>query len=354
MTETKSAPKVFIIILNWNGLKDTLECLESVFKLDYPDFEVVVVDNGSIDDSVGVIRKAYPEATLIENKENLGYTGGNNVAMRYAMEHSADYMWLLNNDTVVEPDTLSKIVAAAEGRPEIGLVSPVICYYDEPDKIQFCGSYVDYAVFGIFHAEDIESFHEMSRGHSISLWGTALLIKSNVVKQIGYLNSKYFAYHEDCEYCIRAAKAGYTSVLEPRAAVYHKDSRSTGSPRAPLQVFLRVRNMYFLWMSNLKGFDRLTFFRKYIAHVITYGASLREQKLAKSVDACLDGVWAGLRGIGGPWNKDIKMPRWLKRIFYGLSSWHPYFWASLLRGDFLNLASEVLKRTKSKIAARMI
>lgn len=107
-------PKVFIIIVNWNGLKDTLECLQSVFKQDYPNFEVIMVDNGSKDNSVQVIRNAYPQIILIENKENLGYTGGNNVGMHYAVNSGSDYVWLLNNDTVVEPDTLSKLVAAAK------------------------------------------------------------------------------------------------------------------------------------------------------------------------------------------------------------------------------------------------
>lgn len=101
-------PKVYIIILNWNGLKDTLECLESVFKLDYLNFEVIVVDNGSTDDSVNVILKTYPQVRLIENRENLGYTGGNNIGMRYAIERDADYIWLLNNDTIVEEDTLGE------------------------------------------------------------------------------------------------------------------------------------------------------------------------------------------------------------------------------------------------------
>ena len=107
-------PLIYIIILNWNGLQDTLECLGSILKMDYPNFRVVVVDNNSTDNSVDIIRKAHPQVSLIENKENLGYTGGNNTAMRYAMQHSADYVWLLNNDTTVEADTLSKLVFAAE------------------------------------------------------------------------------------------------------------------------------------------------------------------------------------------------------------------------------------------------
>ena len=118
--------------------------MESVFKLDYPNFEVIVVDNGSKDNSAEVIHTTHPQVLLIENKENLGYAGGNNIGMRYAMDHGADYIWLLNNDTIFDPYTLDKIVASCESCEEIGLVSPVIYYDDISEKIQFIGSYMDW------------------------------------------------------------------------------------------------------------------------------------------------------------------------------------------------------------------
>lgn len=114
------APKVFIIILNWNGLENTLECLASVSKLAYPFRQTIIVDNGSTDGSPDRLRTAYPHLTLIEHGVNLGYTGGNNAAMQYAMAHGADYVWLLNNDAVVEPDSLSALVATAVQNENIG------------------------------------------------------------------------------------------------------------------------------------------------------------------------------------------------------------------------------------------
>ena len=102
-----------------------------------------MVDNGSKDDSVRVIRENYPQVIMIENKENLGYSGGNNIAMSYAMQNDADYMWLLNNDAIVEVDTLSKLVDIGENSPNVGILSPIIYYYDQPNMIQFCGSFVD-------------------------------------------------------------------------------------------------------------------------------------------------------------------------------------------------------------------
>mgnify|MGYP001563305766 FL=1 len=340
-------PKVFIIILNWNGLQDTLECLESVYKLEYSNFEVVVVDNGSSDDSVKVIRNAYPQVTLIENDKNLGFTGGNNIAMRYAMRHGCDYMWLLNNDTIVESDALCKIITAAEKSLDIGLVSPVIYYYDKPDKIQFCGCYIDWKDLSISSVSDIVILDQVCKERQISLWGTALLIKRCIIEQVGYLNEKYFAYYEDYEYSTRVANADYRNIVQREAKVYHKGSGSTSGQESPIQVFLRTRNLYFFWMDNLKGLRKINYFKKYIAHTILYATSLNNN-LPESADACFNGAWAAIRGIGGPWDKSASMSGSLKKVFYFICSWHPYFLTALLQGDFLNIISKTFKRVKAK------
>lgn len=345
-------PKVFIIILNWNGLQDTLECLESVYKLEYSNFEVVVVDNGSSDDSVKVIRNAYPQVTLIENDKNLGFTGGNNIAMRYAMRHGCDYMWLLNNDTIVEPNTLSILVATAEKSLNIGMISPIILYYDEPTRVQFRGGYLNwenYSLHSIFHIHDAMLLAQVSNGHHSFLWGTALLIKRCIVEQVGYLNEKYFAYQEDFEYSLRVANAGYRNIVESKAKVYHKVSGSTDGEESPIQVFLRTRNIYFAWMDNLKGLRRVNYFRKYIAHTILYAVSLNNKNLAESADACFDGAWAAIRGIGGSWDESVSMPGPFKKGLHVLCSWHPYLFADILMGDFSKITSEVFKRVKAKI-----
>src|SRR3989338_5520706 len=109
--------KISIIILNWNGLKDTLACLETVFKIDYPNFDVAVVDNASSDGSASVVKERFPQAHFIQNKENLGFAEGNNVGMRVALENGADYIFILNNDTVVDKDILNAFVRAADEHP---------------------------------------------------------------------------------------------------------------------------------------------------------------------------------------------------------------------------------------------
>lgn len=345
MPEITPPPRVTTIILNWNGMMDTLECIESVRNLDYPDMRIVVVDNGSSDGSTNILRQRYPWITLLESKENLGFTGGNNLGIVKALEMGTDYVWLLNNDTIVERDVLRKMVQTIGNTPGIGIASPVICFNDPPGKVQFCGSYIDWERKRIVKLKVGEPYP--SNGVSISLWGTALLIRRDVVEKVGFLNDKYFAYHEDEDYCMRVARAGYRAIVVPEARVFHKNSRSTGSNDAPMQVFLRSRNLFFLWMDALKGMERIFHVPRYLAHIISYGGALREKNLPDSVEACMDGVWHAFRGAGGPRNPEITMPIPLRRLFRFLFSWHPYFWASLLRGDISGIASNIRDRSRA-------
>src|SRR5262245_40538905 len=127
--------KVAIIVLNWNGLSDTLACLASLRHLNYPNYEVVVVDNGSTDNSVVTLQAAYPEVTLLVTDENLGYVGGNNRGLEYARQTKADHALLLNNDTEVHPNFLGLLVEAVEQDPATGIVGPTIYYFDQPEVV---------------------------------------------------------------------------------------------------------------------------------------------------------------------------------------------------------------------------
>jgi GT2 family glycosyltransferase len=338
-------PKVSIVILNWNGLEDTTECLRSVMDLEYDHREVLLVDNGSSDGSVKTLRSLFPSITILENKENVGFARANNQAIEYALGGGTDYVWLLNNDTVTPPDALSKLVSAAES-PEIGLASPLIYFHDSREKIQFCGSIIDWENQRIRHIESLEELANVEPGENLSLWGTALLMKRRILTDVGYLSEKYFAYYEDEEYCLRVARAGYRCVVVPETRIFHKNSRSTGCNDAPMQVFLRSRNLYFLWMDALGSTDRILHVPKYLAHIVSYGGSLKEKNLPDSVEACIDGVWSAFRSMGGPRNPEITMPMPLRFFFRFMFSWHPFAWASLLRGDFAGIGSNIKKRFK--------
>ena len=134
-----SQPKVFIIILTWNRLSDTLECLESVKKIVYPNYEIIVVDNGSTDGSAEAIARRYPEITLVKNESNLGYAAGNNRGMETALHMGCDYVFLLNNDTTIDAVCLDELVNRAESDPRVGAAGPKIYLHQDPSTVWYAG-----------------------------------------------------------------------------------------------------------------------------------------------------------------------------------------------------------------------
>lgn len=237
-------PHVFVVILNWNGLADTLECLESLACLDYPSYEALVVDNGSTDGSVPVIRECFPTVTVLENDENLGYTGGNNVGLRHALAHESSYALLLNNDTVLAPDFLRLLVEAVESNPDAGIAGPMVYYYDRSDLIWSAGGAIDWRrgetwMVGL-GTPDAGQFGIVPREVDF-VTGCALLVKRAVVEQVGLLDERFFAYYEEGEWCVRARRAGFKIVHVPQAKIWHKiplDARS----RSPLVHYYMTRN----------------------------------------------------------------------------------------------------------------
>ena len=344
--DTMTEPKVGIVILNWNGIEDTLECLKSVFSLRYKNFEVVVVDNGSIDDSTKIIPKEYPSVSLIENHTNLGYTGGNNIGMKHALNRGADYVWLLNNDTVVEKNTLDALIDEAGKKDDVGLISPLIYHYYESTKVQYGVCYANVDKFNFIHVPEKKEANSFLKNKIFVMVGAALLIKKDVIESIGFLNEKYFAYFEDLEYSVRAHKKGFKASVCVNAKILHKESASTGSKNAPFQVFLRTRNEYFFWSSINSKITNIYFTSTYIAKSIGYAADLRKQKLIESSDACLDGLWSGITKKYGAKKDLYMMPSVLRVLFM----YHPYFWKKLFEWDLKGISKEIRIRTLKSAA----
>jgi GT2 family glycosyltransferase len=334
-------PKVFIVILNWNGVHDTLECLDSLARLAYPAFEVIVVDNGSADDSVATIRRRFPHAMLVENDSNLGFTGGNNVGAKRALELGADYVWLLNNDTVVEPDSLGKLVQEAERSPEIGLLSPVINEYDAPGTVQFMGAYVPPGSYRICYVDDPKELDDEQVRGNLILFGTALLIKRRVIETIGLLSEKYFAYYEDNDYSLRASRGNFRNKVVIDAHIRHKGCRSTGGKNSPVKAFLMARNAYFFWRDNAGG----TFLpASYVGMMIGYAKYLSDEGNPKAYDACLAGIYAAFKGRGGAHDPALVAPFWLRAVFSLFVGWHPYLWIDLFKGNIRGIFSTLKAR----------
>jgi hypothetical protein len=236
-------PKVAVIILNWNGKDQTLDCLASLRQLDYPEYEVVVVDNASEDGSVQAVRVSYPEVTVIENRKNLGFAQGNNVGMKYALS-SADYVLLLNNDTVVAPQFLKSLIGAAETDPQIGMAGPTIYYFDRPQIIWSAGGAIDWkhGSTRMLHLDEEDCGQLEAQPHPVDfVTGCALLIKASVIRQVGLLDPRFFAYYEETEWCVRAARAGFHILHVPQAHIWHKIS-AQARETSPLVHYYMTRN----------------------------------------------------------------------------------------------------------------
>jgi GT2 family glycosyltransferase len=256
--------KIFIVILNWNGKEDTCQCVQTVQKIEYSNYDIVIVDNGSQDDSIECFKKEFPEISLVETGANLGYAGGNNQGISYALSQGADYILLLNNDAIVDPLILNNFIDVAESRPKAGIFGAKIYYLNEPQRIWFAGGKLPSDSLITSH----EGFGEIDDGLS---WeevkpmdyacGCALFFKSDVVKAIGFLEDKFFLMWEETDFCYRARRAGFECLFVPKALVWHKISASfKGGDEGYLQSYFMVRNRL-LWIErNISVEKRLRFY----------------------------------------------------------------------------------------------
>lgn len=301
-------PKVCIIILNWNGLEDTIECLESLKKVTYPDYEVILVDNGSEGNDVEILRERFGDhIQIIENDKNYGFAEGCNIGMRYALENSdPDNILLLNNDTAVDPDFLTELVKVAESDSLIGIVGPKVCFYHEPNVIQSAGGQINWwtgqaSLIGCTQF-DKEQFDEIREVDWVS--GCALLIKRKVIEQVGLLYAPYFAYFEEAEWCTRVTRAGYEVIYVPKAHLWHKSqfsiSRTDGLPMYHMSrnrfLFMKRNSTRLQFISFLVYF----FLKDFLLSSVLILARQKDPKLLLSFyRGTYDGINLTLKGYKG-------------------------------------------------------
>ena len=312
--------KVFVCILNWNKRDETLHCIQAVLAQDYRNLRVVVVDNGSTDSSVSALRALGTRIDLIENQENLGFTGGCNAGIRHALAHGADYVWLLNNDSECEPGTLSLLVAYAEARQDVGMVSPIIA--DLRSRVDiFAVGWID-VVNGIVgqtaDAAGAEAMQDRYPGQ-IMLKGTALLLKRCLIERIGFLDERFFAYCEDNDYSVRCAAGGFRAVCVARARIYHDEGIPGGGWRKPHAYYYAARNGILFWRKHARGLAAWKYARW---QACTLFRLLAREGYGKAETAAFaDGLWSGLCGGTGRWEPSHfshHMPYVLRRIFLAM------------------------------------
>ena len=297
-------PRVTVIILNWNGWKDTVECLESLFQINYSNFDVIVVDNDSHDESLEKIRNyasgkinvisdflifnsnnkpikileytkeesehlkvetkflklASKKLFLIKNYANYGFAEGNNIGIRFAVNIlNPKYILLLNNDTVVDQDFLKEMVNIGEINTDIGIIGPKIYYYNEKNTIWCIGGKIDWKLARGLHVGinevDNGQYDEIKEFEYVS--GSAFLIKREVVDEIGLIDKQFFLYFEESDWALRASQNGYKSVYTPKAKVWHKVSKSGGGITKTLGLYYITRNRWLFmkkW-ANVKDYS---------------------------------------------------------------------------------------------------
>jgi len=308
-------PSVLVVILNWNGWEETLAAVDFVLRLDYLNLRVLVIDNGSTDGSIAHLRTVHDDRVeLLKLPENRGYTGGCNEGFKRALAAGTDYVWLLNNDAVVEDKgTLSSLVALAESDPKIGLVSPRIAELGEEGRLAYCGGVfsVDPFIWEATHDPDEARRWAREYPNAGLAWGTAMLVKASVIREIGMLDERFFAYREDDDYSCRSSLAGYRNLVDESSIIRHPNKSAEPNPFAmkPYWWYYMTRNECLLWRKHLGMIRALRPLRGPLSRTLRYIRRCSEKRDA--TDAMLAGLWHGWINRGGPYRPEYRMPRLL-------------------------------------------
>jgi GT2 family glycosyltransferase len=241
----RSLPNCSVIIVNHNGLPHLKKCLPSIFRQHYPDYDVIVVDNASTDGSIEFLVREFPQLIVVRNKENLGYTGANNVGFKQA---TGKYVAVLNPDTEVEPNWLEELVIALEEDQFAAMATPKILLMDNPEKINACGNDITFTGLTFCRGLDqqAESYLEPEFVSAVS--GAAFVIRRCILDQIGGFDENLFMYYEDTDLSLRAMLAGYKCLFVPKSIIYHQYAFRF----PPEKCFYQERNRYYSLFKTLR------------------------------------------------------------------------------------------------------
>jgi len=235
-------PRVATVILNTNRRRDTLECLSSLARSTYADNHVIVLDNHSTDGSIEAVRAEYPHVELIELVENAGYAGNNNVGIAAALQRGADWVFVLNEDTILDPNCIRHMLDVAQSDPSIGVVGPMVYHHDKPTVIQSAGGLLGANWESIHRGMDETERGQFSKPEGVEwISGCGILVRGDAIKQAGMLDARYFYFWEETEWCIRLGRAGWKVVHVPDAQMWHKGVTTDFQPK-PSVTYYASRN----------------------------------------------------------------------------------------------------------------
>jgi GT2 family glycosyltransferase len=303
------SPKVGIVIPNFNAKMITCECIDSLRKISYPDFSIYLVENGSKDHPGAFFREKYPWISVIESEKNLGFAGGCNLGMKRALEEGAEYILLLNNDTVVAGDFLDRLVEAGEADDKIGMLTPKIRYYEPDTHLWFAGGTYD-----LFRGiPDHIGEREIDKGQYDEpceltfISGCSPLVKKALLDDIGMLREDLFLICEDLDWCIKARKNGWKLQYVPKSLIWHRESFSTMEHIGrPLQLYFATRNLLFVHKTHSCWYHNLVFYPWFSIRWILY------QCLKHTLKRDFKMVRAVFRAVNSYMKGESGMPEWFR------------------------------------------
>jgi GT2 family glycosyltransferase len=231
-------PRVVSVILNTNHRQDTLECLASLAATSYPNHHAIVLDNASTDGSAAAVQAAFPDVRVIALEQNLGYAGNNNVGIAAAMDDGADWIFVLNEDTVLAPGCIEAMVDAGERDLRVGIVGPMVYHHDEPSVIQSAGGRLSSSWESFHEGQNVDDHGQFPNSRLVDwISGCAILVRRAVIEQVGPIDVRYFYYWEETEWCLRATRAGWHVLHVPQARLWHKGVRRDYRPPATVTYY---------------------------------------------------------------------------------------------------------------------
>lgn len=294
---------VAIVIVNWNSYEVTRQCLDSLRTITYKNFEAVLVDNGSDDGSGEKLKAEYPEVTLLTNSTNLGFTGGNNRGIQYALDKAHDYIMLLNNDAIATADFLGNLVTTLESDSTISAIQPKIMYDYDRTVIWNAGGRFQafFSLMKTIGEAEKDTGQCDQPGPTQWITGCCFMIRASVVRQIGLLDDKFFIYYEDADWSLKLRKSGRKMWYEPRAKIFHiagmsdvnRDKHGEGNV-SPFSIYQGVRNHLFIVRRYARGINLLGSWGFQIAKVTGYLIYFAFRGRFVKLRAVLRGAYHGL------------------------------------------------------------
>lgn len=253
-------PKVSIIVLNWNGKKFLRNCLDSLQKITYSSFEIIVVDNNSKDGSQKFVKKNYKKVILMENKENYGFAKGNNIGFRAS---AGDYILILNNDTIVTPGFLDSLMKDFEDNPEIACLQPQIILSEKKQFLDGVGAFLTFTGF-LYHFGYLKDRMQPKYNKKMKIFsakGACMLLRRKAIEKVGLFDEDFFIFFEETDLCFRLWLAGYVVMYEPKSIIYHVgggDTTSSNSYQYERRLCLSMRNMLCSYLKNFGTYNLFT------------------------------------------------------------------------------------------------